>query len=590
VTRPSRATRGARRKPLNTFTAADHDPLSDSRLRPLVERYAALAGARLDEVGPHLFALGVPEEDRAFFDGRERVLAAFAVAALDHSPDGEMAVIGSPFVEQLLAAIRARGARLSFGVVTPRAATDAAAPPPLSVPVRNGTAAKPTVGVARHPIGRLLARVLVRAGASVEEHLVESDFFDLAAGAPLPRDVADRCAAVEHATLAPAAARDGVPTAELAPARPVGQLVELMVADLRARLAPRVEQLRADAERALVMELARIDKYYGAMREDVVAKQPDAIAMAEAGRAIEAEHARRRLEEERRHQVRAVVHPLQIVEMEMLVQRAAWTLSTPKGRRATLSARRFLGGPGTWSLTCPTCACEPSALLVCREGEVACDSCASAAKGSALTRERPRAMWTTRPRARSTCARAARAAASTARPTRGPAQRAHTLRARAASLRAPIAAAKCARVTLPRAPTTHRWVAGVSARGAWSTARGDEASRSAGTRPSSARPAIGLSARSTKRRVSSTPRCTARRTSHGPISRDGSFARPTVRRALTSRTQSSRQTSSRRVRFARGRRAERTSMSARTAAAACASASGSRPPRGARPAGNLHPT
>jgi hypothetical protein len=376
VTRPSRATRGARRKPLNTFTAADHDPLSDSRLRPLVERYAALAGARLDEVGPHLFALGVPEEDRAFFDGRERVLAAFAVAALDHSPDGEMAVIGSPFVEQLLAAIRARGARLSFGVVTPRAATDAAAPPPLSVPVRNGTAAKPTVGVARHPIGRLLARVLVRAGASVEEHLVESDFFDLAAGAPLPRDVADRCAAVEHATLAPAAARDGVPTAELAPARPVGQLVELMVADLRARLAPRVEQLRADAERALVMELARIDKYYGAMREDVVAKQPDAIAMAEAGRAIEAEHARRRLEEERRHQVRAVVHPLQIVEMEMLVQRAAWTLSTPKGRRATLSARRFLGGPGTWSLTCPTCACEPSALLVCGDEEVACDSCA----------------------------------------------------------------------------------------------------------------------------------------------------------------------------------------------------------------------
>jgi hypothetical protein len=376
VTPSSRAKRGARRKPLNTFAPPDHDPLSDSRLRPLVERYASLAGARLDEVGPHLFELRVPEADRSFFDGRERVLVAFAVAALDHSPDGEMAVIGSPFVEQLLAAIRARGARLSLGMVTPRAATDAAAPPPLGVPVRNGTAGKPTVRVARHPVGRLLARVLVRAGASVEEHLVESDFFDLAAGAPLPRDVAESCAALERETPAPPATRDGVPTVELAPARPASQLVELMLADLRARLAPRVEQLRADAEHALAMEVDRIDKYYGAMLEDVGAKQTDGIAMAEGARAIEAERARRRLEEERRHQVRAVAHPLQIIEMEMLVQQAVWTLSTPKGRRATLAARRFLGGSGKWSLSCPTCAREPSALVVCRENEVACDSCA----------------------------------------------------------------------------------------------------------------------------------------------------------------------------------------------------------------------
>jgi hypothetical protein len=376
VTPSSRARRGARRKPLNTFAPPDHDPLSDSRLRPLVERYASLADATLDEIGPHLLELRVPEEDCPFFGGRDRVLVAFAVAALDHSPDGEMAVIGSPFVEQLLTAIRARGARLCLGIVTPRAATDAAAPPPLSVPVRNGSAGKPTVRVARHPVGRLLARVLVRAGASVEEHLVESDFFDLAAGAPLPRDVAESCAGLEQETPAPPTARDGVPTVELAPARPASQLVDLMVADLRARLAPRVEQLRADAERALATELDRIDKYYGAMLEDVGAKQTDGIAMAEAGRAIEAEHARRRLEEERRHQVRAVVHPLQIIEMEMLVQRAVWTLSTPKGRRATLSARRFLGGPGKWSLTCPTCAHEPSALVVCREDEVACDSCA----------------------------------------------------------------------------------------------------------------------------------------------------------------------------------------------------------------------
>lgn len=374
MTRPSRATRGARRKPLNTFAPPDHDPLSDSRLRPLVERYASLVGARLVEVGPHLFELHVPEEDRSFFDGREQVLVAFAVAALDHSPDGEMAVIGSPFVEQLLAAIRTRGARLSLGMATANGSADAA-PPPLDIPVRNGTAGTPTVRVARHPVGRLLARVLIRAGASVEEHLTEGGFFDLATGAPLPRDVTESCIAAEQNTLAPTTPKTK-PTRELAPARPVAELVELMVADLRARLSPRVDQLRADAERALATELDRIDRYYRALLEDIGAKQSDGIAMAEAGRAIEAEHARRRLEEERRHHVRAVVHPLQIVEMEMLVQRATWRLSTAKGRHATLAAQRYLNGPGAWSLTCPKCAREPSALVICGDDEVACDSCA----------------------------------------------------------------------------------------------------------------------------------------------------------------------------------------------------------------------
>jgi hypothetical protein len=371
----SRATRGARRKPLNTFAPPDHDPLSDSRLRPLVERYASLAGARLVEVGPHLFELRVPEEDRSFFDGREQVLVAFAVGALDHSPDGEMAVIGSPFVEQLLAAIRARGARLSLGIATTNGSADDGMPA-LSIPVRNGSAETPSVRLARHPVGRLLARVLIRAGASVEEHLTESSYFDLATGAPLPRNVAQCCVATEQLTPAAAKTRKTEPTAELAPARPVAQLVELMVADLRARLSPRVDQLRADAEGALATELDRIDRYYRSLLEDMRAKEGDAIAMAEAGRAIEAEHARRRLEEERRHHVRAVVHPLQVVEMEMLVQRATWALSTANGRHATLAARRYLNGTGGWSLTCPACAREPSALIVCREGEVACDSCA----------------------------------------------------------------------------------------------------------------------------------------------------------------------------------------------------------------------
>jgi hypothetical protein len=149
-----------------------------------------------------------------------------------------------------------------------------------------------------------------------------------------------------------------------------------MVADLRARLSPRVEQLRAESERALATELDRIDRYYRQLLEDSGSKEGDAVAMAEAGRAIEAEHARRRVEEERRHQVRAVVHPLQFIEMEILVQRATWALSTAKGRQATLAARRYPNGPGSWRLTCPTCARQPSELLICRDDEVACDSCA----------------------------------------------------------------------------------------------------------------------------------------------------------------------------------------------------------------------
>jgi hypothetical protein len=99
--------------------------------------------------------------------------------------------------------------------------------------------------------------------------------------------------------------------------------------------------------------------------------------MADAGRAIQAEHARRRAEEERRHHVHAVVHPLQMVEAELLVERAEWTLSTAKGQRATLAARRFLdGAAGAWSLACPTCAREPSALIVCGDGRIACPACA----------------------------------------------------------------------------------------------------------------------------------------------------------------------------------------------------------------------
>jgi hypothetical protein len=377
VTKRGAAPQSARRKAKlpNSYTPPEHDPLSDSRLRPLVEQYASLAGTALDEVGPHVVEMHVPEKDRVFFGDRDRILLAFAVGAIDQSPDAEMAVVGSPFVDQLLAAIRARGARLSFGLVQGSSSVEDETTPPLAVPVRNATVGPPTVRIARHPVGRLLARVLIRAGASVEEHLVESDFFDLATGTPLPRDAAELCLAVEQGK-SNATKPDAKRGANLAAPRPTNEIVKLMVGDLQGRLAPRVDHLRADSVRALAAELERIDVYYHEMLESVGAKETDGVAMADAGRAIQAEHARRRLEEERRHQVHVVVHPLQMIDMEMVVQRAEWKLTTSKGRNVTLAARRSLSGPDGWSLSCPSCARTPSALLVCRDGAVACDSCA----------------------------------------------------------------------------------------------------------------------------------------------------------------------------------------------------------------------
>src|SRR5439155_309119 len=83
--------------------------------------------------------------------------------------------------------IRTRAGRLSLGMIPP--------PPPVAadeedvapsvappVPVRDGKARQSSVGLAAHPIGRLVARVVLRAGAAVEEAVVESDVFDLSTG------------------------------------------------------------------------------------------------------------------------------------------------------------------------------------------------------------------------------------------------------------------------------------------------------------------------------------------------------------------------------------------------------------------------
>src|SRR5439155_69164 len=129
---------------------------------------------------------------------------AFSLDALERDPDAEIAVLGSPFPHQLHEAIRARAARLSLGLIAPAAASDPSSPPvPLSlresgdhrgvdltIPVRDGVAKAQKTHVAVHPVGRLVARVVLRAGAGVEEAVVESDVYDLSAGARLDDDLA----------------------------------------------------------------------------------------------------------------------------------------------------------------------------------------------------------------------------------------------------------------------------------------------------------------------------------------------------------------------------------------------------------------
>jgi hypothetical protein len=223
---------------------------------------------------------------------------------------------------------------------------------------------------------------VIRAGAAVEEHLLESAYFDLVTGGAVPESVAARCRDVERAGR-PRGRKTAPPNGALAPARPMLELVQLMVDDLKRKLESRVERLRADAERTLSAELERIDSYYHGLLEDAAAKRErtgvggeDDATFANAARAIETEHARRRLEEERRHDVRTAVHPLQLIEIEVVVERARWSLTGSRARRATLSVMRYVAGAGSdWDVRCPSCRAEIAELVLRDDGRVGCGAC-----------------------------------------------------------------------------------------------------------------------------------------------------------------------------------------------------------------------
>ena len=345
-----------------------HEPLVDARIRPLLERYAAIAGAELIDVGDAVVELRLPNAERKWFRNRAELRIAFTLDALEREPEAEIAVVGSAFVDQLVGAIRSRGSRDSFGKLRPEQPPGAESAE-LRVPITNGTASATSADVAWHKVIRLLARVVVRAGSAVEEHLLESRFVDATTGIAIPEEIAAKCASAEGNHKECGDTGDPV-----AAARPIGDLISIALTGLRAGLEPSVARLREDAQRRLQDELLRIDRYYEALLADVA---PDASDNAANRRAIEAEHARRRAEEERRHQVRAIVHPVQLTECELLVQRAQWELVSRGGVRAPLIVQRWLNGTGDWALACPECNNTSIRWLsVCKSGHVACDRCA----------------------------------------------------------------------------------------------------------------------------------------------------------------------------------------------------------------------
>jgi hypothetical protein len=221
--------------------AAD-EALVEPRVRELLNRYVALSGAGLAEMAPQLYQLTVPTADVGAFAGRSSIRIAFTLEALQSDPKSEMAIIGSAFVNQLIEAARLRGSRLSAGLIS-GADADATGKPVQPVPVRDCSVAEPVARFVRHRVGRLIARVVIRAGSAIDEQLVESALHDLSTGAPVGQDLAALCVVPTSTAIDVPVQSDPwkwVPEAEV---RPVRELVTWMLGSLERQTKPRIEAI-----------------------------------------------------------------------------------------------------------------------------------------------------------------------------------------------------------------------------------------------------------------------------------------------------------------------------------------------------------
>ncbi len=359
----------------------------DARMWPLLERYCKLAKAKLIRRGADLYEMKLPLSERAHFSGRATVRVALSLEALERDPDAEMAVLGSPFLGHLLEAIRTRAGRLSLGMMPPpHAARRTPHDLDLTVPLRDATARRRKSQLATHTVGRLLARIVLRAGAVVEETVIESAVIDLATGARADDQVTAQFGDLHAQRVVPADPGD-VPDAVSVPARPPAEMLQLLLSDLREQSAERVAARQVGAEQGVAAELERLDRYFASVLADKT--DPDDV------RTITALHERRRAEEMRRHQVMAIVHPLQLVDAQVLMQRVEWEIRSKRGVRARFAAQRPIAGSATWILACPQCGRPPAELVVCvhevltprpplrsgeggqKQGHCMCDACST---------------------------------------------------------------------------------------------------------------------------------------------------------------------------------------------------------------------
>lgn len=343
----------------------------DPRPRQLLEHYASLVGALLLETADGLVEFEVPPGERRHW-GRDRVVrVAIATEALDEDAEAALLSVGSPLFERLLAAVRSRGFRDARGLIPP---TESPSPAAAQFPavLEGATAGECRGELSLLPVGRLLARVSIKAGARLEERLIESPPLDLSTGRMLPQALAQ--------SLGERLAAPGGPPPDGAvpvPSRPTDELLPLVFGQLESMLKADLDRIGAEASQALRAEVDRLERYYGTMLEEVEPGE-DPEEAKQAKRAIRAELERRRGEEEDRHRIRMTVHPLQLIEWTVLAQRATWPLTTGTGRAANLTATRLLTGTTEWTLTCPSCGGTPGSVRVCQSGHASCPACSEA--------------------------------------------------------------------------------------------------------------------------------------------------------------------------------------------------------------------
>ncbi len=353
----------------------DAESLADLRLLAIVERYASLVGAQVGRPEAHLLVLTLPQSEAQHFRSGRSVTLAFSLPALERNPHAEMAVVGSAFLEDLLDAVRARGFYRDFGRLPQRVAPTAGGVD-LMVPAAGLTVGPPRIRLAEQKVGRLIARVAIKAGAVGEEQIVESGFFDFTSGVRASPDLAVLCSAVESGK-APSAADAGTlggDSVESIPSRPIDELLPLMFDDLQAQLADQIGRRKAEAEHTQAAEIARLDRYYGDLLREAFDGSGDELTQRDV-QAIDLERDRRKAEEQRRYEVRVTVHPLQLVRFGSVVQRAEWQLTTLSGLSGVIAGQRLLSGDGAWTLACPTCGRSPKALRICSQNHVTCGEC-----------------------------------------------------------------------------------------------------------------------------------------------------------------------------------------------------------------------